>query len=105
MKPQRDRPDMTIPELDVDASLDELRNTWEQWMARVEARQDTLQRNGRQTGQDRALDEWLKATLAEFNRLNEEHRRRPLAERVPESVYLTDDEGKYAGLERSAPQR
>ncbi len=54
---------------------------------------------------------------AEFGRLNEEHRRRPLAERVPESVYLTDDEGNYAGayltddegnsagLEWSTPQR
>ncbi len=30
---------------------------------------------------------------AEFDRLNVEHRRRPLAERVPEVVYLTDVEG------------
>jgi len=42
---------------------------------------------------------------AEFDRLNVEHRRRPLAERVHKYVILRDDEGNYVGLERSAPQR
>lgn len=52
-----------------------------------------------QRAAERAIIEAEIATRFELER------NRPITERVGEYVILTDDEGNYAGLERSAPQR